>query len=132
MSPLAWVQVALLSGYSREDTMRAMHKGLHRAYSDSAHTVQGTVKAVYCMSYSMPAKKCIILAKVQSWLKEKAAWRGGEYISCVGPQNAVLHSYSPVWNDDFAVLEVLRGAYCTQADCVCVYPPVTGGMSITC
>ena len=70
----------------------------------------------------MPVKKCIILAKVQSWLKEKAAWRGGEYSSWVGPQNAALHSYSPVWNDDFAALEVLRGACCTQADCVRVSP----------
>jgi hypothetical protein len=121
-SALAWVHVTLLLGYTREDTMRAMHKGLHRAYSDSAHTVQGTVKAVYCMRYSMPAKKCIILAKVQSWLKEKAAWRGGEYISCVGPQNAVLHSYSPVWNGDFTALEVMRGGCCAQADCVCVSP----------
>ena len=96
VSALAWVQVALLSGYTCEDTMRAMHKGLHRAYSDSAHTVHGTVKAVYGMSYSMPAKKCIVLAKVQNWLKEKAMWRGGEYSSWVGPQNATLHSYSLV------------------------------------
>ena len=120
MSALARVQVALLSGYTREDTMRAMHKGLHRAYSDSAHTVQGTVKAVYSMSYSMRAKKCIVLGQVQNWLKEKAAWRGTEYSSWVGPQNATLHSYSRAWNSDFTALEVMRGACCAQADCVCV------------
>ena len=102
--------------------MRAMHKGLHRAYSNSAHTVQGTIKAVYCMSYSKPARKCIVLHHVQNWLKEKAAWRGSEYSLWVGPQNATLHSFSPVWNSDFSALEVMRGACCAQADCVCVSP----------
>ena len=64
VSALVWVQVALLSGYTREDTMGAMQKGPHRAYIDSAHIFQGTVKAVCCMSYSMPARKCIVLHHV--------------------------------------------------------------------
>ena len=44
----------------------------------------------------------------------------------VGPQEAILHMYSPVWNNDFSILEVMRGACCGRAECVCVCVCVPG------
>ena len=72
ISALVWVQVPMLLGYSLEETMRAMRKGIQRASADSPHIVQGTVKAVYSLSYSMPARKCVILHGLQSWMQQGA------------------------------------------------------------
>ena len=44
--------------------MRALHKGIHRAYGDNPHNVQKTIKAVYHVSYHMPAQKCEVLASL--------------------------------------------------------------------
>ena len=46
LSALALVQVMLLSGYRKPLAMRAIHKGIHRAYETSPHAVQATVKCV--------------------------------------------------------------------------------------
>ena len=35
--------------------MRAMHKGLHRAYCTMQHDTRAPIKAVYSLSYKMPA-----------------------------------------------------------------------------
>ena len=32
-----------------------MHKGIHHAFVHSPHDTHATIKAVYCLSYSMPA-----------------------------------------------------------------------------
>ena len=109
---LAWLQVALLSGYSREDTMRAMHKGMHRAFGDSPHNVQSTIKAVYHMSYHMPARKCEILDTLQVWLRDRAVRRGSEYTSWVQPQEAVLHVYGTTRNNDYTALQVMKETCC--------------------
>ena len=50
-SVAAWFQVAVLSGYKRAEAMRAMHKGLHRAYATSPQDLNSTVKAVHSISY---------------------------------------------------------------------------------
>ena len=52
LSACAWVQVALLSRYSRADAMRVMHSGIHRAYTDSQHNVQGTLKVVIYLQFA--------------------------------------------------------------------------------
>ena len=53
LSAVAWLQVAMLSGYSWAEAMRAMHKGLHHAYATSLRDVNGTIKAVYSISYRL-------------------------------------------------------------------------------
>ena len=118
VSALAWVQVALLFGYTRADTMRAMHEGIHWAYGDSPHNVQGTIKAVYCLLYSMPAKKCA-LRELHKWVSARAHWKGGDYTSWVQREEEIVQVYKPAWNTNFAALEVMRAACCRQAGCVC-------------
>ena len=74
MSAAAWSQVALLCGYRRERAMRAMHKGIHRAYVQSPHDTRATIKVVYSLSYSMPAPPCAVARCVQRWLHDHAYW----------------------------------------------------------
>ena len=119
LSALAWVQVAMLSGYRKAFTLRAMHQAIHRAYGDSPHNIQGTIKAARHILYIMPVKKCIIVQTLQQWLTQRAVCRDAEYTSWVqvGEQN--LHIYSPTWNTDFEALQVMKEVCCKQADCVC-------------
>ena len=60
--------VMLLCGYRKTVAMRAIHKGIHRAYETSPHAVQATVKCAHSIVHHMPAKRCIILGKVKTWL----------------------------------------------------------------
>ena len=60
LSAATWLQVALLCGYRREMAMRAMHKGIHRAFVQSPHDTRATIKAVSSLSYSMPAPPCAV------------------------------------------------------------------------
>ena len=81
LTALAWLQVSMLVGYSRAAAMRAMHKGLHRAYAKSPHDIQATIKCVYQMSYSLPCPRQQAALGVLLWLKHHAYWEGGEYSS---------------------------------------------------
>ena len=74
-SAAAW-QVALLCGYCPGEVMRAMHKGLHRAYVTSQHDTHATIKAVYSLSYHMPAHPCAIAHCLEVWLQKHAFWDG--------------------------------------------------------
>ena len=51
LSALAWLQVALLSGYSRVAAMRALHAAIARAFAVTVHCTKATIKAVYSISY---------------------------------------------------------------------------------
>ena len=69
LSAAAWLQMALLCGYRRETAMRAMHKGMQ-----SPPDTRATIKAVYSLSYGMPAPPCAVARRVQRWLKELLGW----------------------------------------------------------
>ena len=76
-SAAAWLQVAMLSGYGRGKAMRAMHKGVYRAYATAPHDVQATVKAVYSISYILAAGRHTVALHIRQWLREHAYWVGG-------------------------------------------------------
>ena len=61
--------------------MRAMHKGMHRAFSDSSHNVHATIEAVHSLSNDMPAHKCVVVGKLLAWLRQRAHWRRELYTS---------------------------------------------------
>ena len=61
LSALAWLQVMLLSRYQKTVAMRAIHKGIHRAYETSPHAVRATVKCACSLVHHMPTKRCIVL-----------------------------------------------------------------------
>ena len=81
LSTLAWLQVMLLFGYWKTVAVRAIHKGIHQAYETSQHAVQATVKCLHSVVHHMPAKRCIILSKVRTWLNKHTFWDGNCYTS---------------------------------------------------
>ena len=136
MSALAWLQAALLSGYGRGDSMRAMHRALHRAFAGEPHCLRVTVKAVYSISHLMPDKKCTVVRHVQQYLQKWAHWEGDRYMSW-SPDGCRYTSWSPdgcaalrtvevVWNDDWRALDMVRRQSCQRAECVCVCVPGDG------
>ena len=122
LSCLAWVQTALHAGYARGDTMRHMHRAVHRAYADSPHNVLGTVKAVHGLSYLLPARKCAVVEALQAWLVKKASREGDRYTSWAPRGHAALRAYDTVWNHDWEALQNLKAQCCPGAGCVCVSP----------
>ena len=66
-----------------------------------------TIKAVYHMSYHVPARRCEVLGSLQEWLRDRAKWNGGEHTSWVQPDEALLDVYIPMWNSDYDALRVL-------------------------
>ena len=76
LSAAPWLQVARLSGYSRAEAMRAMHKGLHRSYATSPHNIQATIKAVYNLSYRLPCTRARAAQHVLHWIQKHAYWDG--------------------------------------------------------
>ena len=77
LSAAAWLQVAMLSGYGRAEAMRAMHKGVYRAYATAPHDVQATVKAVYSVLYTLPAPRHTVAQHISKWHGVHAYWEGG-------------------------------------------------------
>ena len=126
LSSLAWVQTALHAGYACGDTMRHMHRAVHRAYADSPHNVLGTVKAVHGLSYLLPARKCAVVEALQAWLVKNASWEGDRYTSWAPRGHVVLRAYDTVWNHDWEALHNLKAQCCPGAGCVCVCPPGNG------
>ena len=72
LSTLAWLQTMLLFGYGQADSMRAMHRTLHRAFAAEPHFLQATVKAVYTASHTLPSLKCMAVGNLQVWLRKWA------------------------------------------------------------
>ena len=106
-SAAAWLQVAMLSGYGRAEAMRAMHKGVYRAYATAPHDVQATVKAVYSVSYILPAARHTVAQHICKWLRVHAYWEGGQYSSWYAPGQLALQGVTGCWCSDFACLNLL-------------------------
>ena len=106
-SAAAWLQVAMLSGYGKAEAMRAMHKGVCRAYATAPHDVQATVKAVYSVSYVLPAARHTVALHISHWLREQAYWEGGQYSSWYAPGQLGLHGVTGCWCSDFPCLSLV-------------------------
>ena len=122
LSALAWLQARMRAGYTRQESMRAMHRALHRAFAGEPHFLPATVKAVYTLSHRLPAPKCVIVAALQKHLKQFAHWEGERYTSWAPRGCPGLHAYEVIWNYDWRALERVREQCCPGAGCVCVSP----------
>ena len=107
LSAAAWLHVAILSGYGRAEAMRAMHKGVYRAYATSPHDVQATVKAVYSVSYILPATRQTVAQHIARWLRKHAYWEGGQYSSWYAPGFVALQGVTGCWCSDMPCVELL-------------------------
>ena len=92
--------VAMLSGYSRAESMRAMHRALHQALAAQPYFLHATGKAVYAASYTLPSSTCIAIANLQTWLKHWAHWERDKYLSWAPRGYTELRAYEVVWNTD--------------------------------
>ena len=119
LSALAWLQVMLLSGYRKTVAMRAIHKGIHRAYETSPHVVRATVKCAHSLVHHMPTKRCIVLAKVKTWLKKHAIWNGTAYTSWMLAPELSVDGFNSAWNEDIGCIVPLQNATCNDTDCQC-------------
>ena len=106
-SAAVWLQVAMLSGYGRVEAMRAMHKGVHRAYATAPHDVQATVKAVYPAPYILPASRHTVAQHISKWLRVHAYWEGGRYSSWYAPGQLALQGVTGCWCSDMACTGLL-------------------------
>ena len=97
---------------------------------DSPHTLHGTVKAVYSLSYSMPGRKGVNLHELQSWTQRGAVWQGSQYTSWIQPEERILHVYSSMWNSDNSALRRSHTCYasmmhgplvCSVSECALLY-----------
>ena len=107
LSAATWLQVAILSGYGRAVAMRAMHKGVYRAYATSPHDVQATVKAVSSVSYILPATRQVVAQHIAAWLRKHAYWEGGQYSSWCAPSFLALQGVTGCWCSDVPCVELL-------------------------
>ena len=112
--------------------MRAMHKGLHRAYSALEHDTCATIKAVYSVSYKLPAPPCNVAKLRKISLQKNAVWEGNKYGSWRLPSELLVQGVSGDWCNDFKVLDIIGIGHqqdvLIQTVCVCVHQ-VTGGNS---
>ena len=86
-----------------------MHKGVYRAYATAPHDVQATVKAVYSISYILPAGRHTVALHISQWLRDHAYWEGGQYSSWYAPGQLGLHGVTGRWCSDFPCLSLLAG-----------------------
>ena len=84
--------------------MRAMHKGIHRAYATTPHNVQATVKAVFIISYRLPLTPEEAARAVAAWLQKHACWWGESYSIWVLSRDLAVQGITQVWDTDFSCL----------------------------
>ena len=89
LSAASYMQVALLSNF-RGAVMRALHSAIARAYSGSPQSTQATTKVLHHLSYHMPAHRCVLAARVATWVEKHAYWVGNSYSSWRLPDQLTL------------------------------------------
>ena len=96
----------MLFGYSRADTMRAMHKGVHRAYATSPHDVQATIKAMYSLSYRLPTTRAQAVEHILQ-VEKNAYWEGVQHSSRRLTKAVGLGDITGIWEQHTGCLRVL-------------------------
>ena len=108
--PVVWLQCFVLATIDGT-------QGMHRAYGNNPHNVHGPIKAENHLSYHLAAKKCIFFfGKLQTWLHDRAVWKGGKNTLCSPGDRATCICTNV--ESDFEALQVMKEACCEQADCV--------------
>ena len=105
----AWLNVAMRSGYGRAEAMRAIHKGVFRAYATAPHDLQATVKAIHHISYHLPSTRHHVAGILRTWLKKHAycILAGGRVQQLVPCPRHRSTGYNGVRDQDFCCLRLL-------------------------
>ena len=89
-----------------------------RVYSCTAHAAEATTKVLHHLSYHMPPRRCVVVARVAAWLEEHAFWVGELYSSWRLPDHLTVGGICGASSNDFESLGVLLDQ-CQEASCVC-------------
>ena len=132
----AWMQVALLSGYTLRAVLRATHSAVVRGLSTGPQDCNQTVKFVYHMGPLLPFPRRCAIVRCLQWLKKNAIWRGTEYSSWSLPLHLRPGNTWGAWCSDYTAL--VEHSHClhhsgpsAQPLCVCD-PTVTLGSNKIC
>ena len=68
---------------------------------------EATTKVLHHLSYHMPARRCVVAARVAVWLEEHAFWARDSYSSWRLPDHLTVGGICGAWSDDFEALSVL-------------------------
>ena len=86
----AWLQVAILSGFSRAPAMRAMHRAVSKAYAGSPHAHQATTRRLYHLSHKQPLRRCQVARLIERWLEKHAYWDGSLHSAWILPPDLTV------------------------------------------
>ena len=86
-----------------------MHKGLHRAYATSPHDINGTIKAVYNISYKLLGNRAQVATHIRNWLQGNVCWENGKYSSWRLAAPVGLEGVTGVWENHIGCLDTLVG-----------------------
>uniref|UniRef100_A0A7S1I0D8 Uncharacterized protein n=1 Tax=Eutreptiella gymnastica TaxID=73025 RepID=A0A7S1I0D8_9EUGL len=102
MSACAWMQVAALSGYSRQAITGAMVIAAGRACACMAHDLTRTERFIAWIAFRMPLSRSATAQAVYEWLGRNAFWDGDAYSSWHCPhRKAQEHNeFCGMWDGD--------------------------------
>ena len=104
LSLSAWLQISLLSGYSKKATTRAAHSAIPRALSTSPNDYTRTVQYLYTIRDHLPMPHCCHLTFVHTWLTQRAHWMGRLYSSWILAPELSLDGTRGFWCWDWSTL----------------------------
>ena len=111
--------MAILSGFSCTDAMRAMGKAVSRACARSPHAHQATTKCLCDMSHQLPRSRCHVPRTVNNWVVRHGYWDGMLYSSLILAPYLAVGGICGAWIWDIKTPDQLVQA-CEDPRCDCV------------
>ena len=105
LTVVAWMQVAVLSGYPLRAVLRATHSAVVRVLSTEPQDFNSTVRFMYYIAPRLPLPCCCAVFQCLQWLKKHAIWRGNNYSSLFPPTGLRRGTVSGAWCSDFPSLQ---------------------------
>ena len=81
LSAVAWMQVAVLSGFAAKDIIRPMSEAINRACARTAHNHEPSKRWVGFIARKLPVPKHQAMLILHQWLVKHAFWDGLAYTS---------------------------------------------------
>ena len=110
LSLTVWLQVAILSGYTKKRLVRAAHSAVVRGLSTSPHDYKKTVQYLYKVIHHNPMLRCCAVTLCMEWLQKNAQWRGACYSSWMLPESLSPDGTTRAWCGDWSVLRTLAAS----------------------
>ena len=126
LSVSAWLQVSLLSGFSKKQVARAGQSTITSTLSTSSHDHSQTVKYLYSILPNLSMPHCCHILFCAAWLQQRAHWAGPSYSSWFLNPELSPNGVTGSWCSDWPLLPVHaeplqpEGHSCPHGGIVCV------------